>query len=74
MFKRTGRGGGGGGRKRKLDKIASHSLFPSIDIFRVIKESEVGEACSTHERREVNGRLYLVRQPEDKRPLGGSGC
>jgi hypothetical protein len=58
----------GGGRTLHSEEL--HYLYSSPSIIRIVKEDEMGIACSTN----VNSTAYriLVAKPVGKRPLGRS--
>jgi hypothetical protein len=50
-----------------------HNLYSLPNIIRMIKEDEMGKACSTNGEKR-NAYRVLVGKPEGKRPLGKSRC
>jgi hypothetical protein len=54
---------------RKLHNEEFHNFYSSPSIIRMIKEDEMGRACSTIGAKR-NAHRILVGKPEGKRPLG----
>jgi hypothetical protein len=54
---------------RKLHNEELYNLYSSPSIIRMIKEDEMGRACSTNGERR-NAYRILVGKPEGRRPLG----
>jgi hypothetical protein len=46
-----------------------HNFYSSPNKIRIIKEDEIGRACSTNGEKK-NASSVLVVTPEEKRPLG----
>jgi hypothetical protein len=54
---------------RRLHNEELHNLYSSPSIIRMIKENEMGRACSTNGTKK-NAYSILGGMPEGKRPLG----
>jgi hypothetical protein len=54
---------------RKLHNKELHNFYSSLNMIRMIKEDEMGMACSTNGEKR-NAYRILVGKPEGNRPLG----